>query len=295
MAVATSSALAFALPAPLLATPPRAAGSSAHLLPQTSLLTLRERNPVMVRIAAGSAVIGSSADEIIAAAASCAREPLAHRCSEQTFANELGQRRLTLPAFFIDRYEVRVGEFARCVAVGRCQAPAFAAGGRRFERDDYPVSLVTFEQASSYCAFRGARLPTEIEFERAARGSGGRVFPWGNLYNRHVSNHGRFAVTPNDDSDGFAELAPVGAFPDGRTPEGVLDLAGNVAEWQADPYRERYADPPTAAVSSKRVVRGGSFVRGAAWLRGAARDALPPETQRPDIGFRCAKSVPNAP
>ncbi len=288
---ATSSALALSLPLTVLAAPPPLASSSGHVLPRARVLQLHERAAVMVRIAAGPALIGSTPQDVVAAAASCAREPLAHRCSEQTFANELGQRRLRLPSFFIDRFEVRVSEFARCVAVGRCRAPAFAAGGLRFERPDYPVSLVSFEQASAYCRFRGARLPSELEFERAARGPLGRSYPWGNLYNRHVSNHGRFALSPNDDSDGFAELAPVGSFPDGATPDGILDLAGNVAEWQADVYRERYQDPVPTGPNQRRVVRGGSFVRGAAWLRGAAREPLAPETQRPDVGFRCARSA----
>jgi sulfatase modifying factor 1 len=269
-----------------------ARSTSASALPSASVLTLHEPGTVMVRIAAGPAIVGSSANEVLEAAASCAREPLAHRCSEQTFANELGRRTLSLRSFWIDRTEVRVADFARCVAVGRCRAPAFAAGGRRFERKDYPVSLVSFEQASAYCRYRGARLPSEIEFERAARGVAGRAYPWGELYNRHVSNHGRFAVSPNDASDGFPELAPVGSFPDGRTPDGILDLAGNVAEWQADAYRERYSDPPpVAGEPARRVIRGGSFVRGAAWLRGAAREGAAPETARPDVGFRCARSA----
>jgi formylglycine-generating enzyme required for sulfatase activity len=237
-------------------------------------------------------VIGSTPDEVLAAAAACAKEPLAHRCSEQTFANELEKHWLDVPAFFIDRTEVRVQDYERCVAVGRCKPAGYGAGATRFERADYPVSFVTWFDANDYCQFRGARLPTEAEFERAARGRSGRAFPWGDLYNGHVANHGRFGVLAHDPSDGYAELAPVGSYPDGRTPEGVLDLAGNVAEWQSDVYRERYDDPPPDDTdNARRVLRGGGFLNGAAWLRGAARDSAPPDTRRPDVGFRCARSA----
>ena len=124
------------------------------------------------------------------------------------------------------------------------------------------------------------------------RGASGRVYPWGDWYNAHACNHGRLGLLPNDDSDGYAELAPVGAFPAGRTPDGILDLAGNVAEWQSDAYRERYQDPvPEENEGLRRVVRGGSFSSGGPWLRGAARDGAAPDTQRPDLGFRCARSA----
>jgi formylglycine-generating enzyme required for sulfatase activity len=258
----------------------------------TRVVTLTAQGPLMVRISAGPVVIGSTADEVLAAAAQCTREPLSHRCSEQTFANELGRRTISLPSFWLDRTEVRVSDYARCVAVGACAPAAYADGAARFERADFPVTFVRFVDARNYCAFRDARLPTEAEFERAARGPHGRAYPWGELYNAHVCNHGRLALMPNDDNDGYAELAPVGSYPEGRTPEGILDLSGNVAEWQADAYRERYQDPPAEdGDGARRVVRGGSFVSGAAWLRGAARDSAAPDTQRPDLGFRCARSA----
>src|ERR1700759_5060883 len=96
-------------------------------------------------------------------------------------------------------------------------------GAQRFNRPNFPVTFVTFDDAQRYCAFQGGRLPTEAEFERAARGVARRAFPWGQSYHSKLSNHGRLGVDATDSSDGFAELSPVGSFPDGATPEGVLD------------------------------------------------------------------------
>jgi len=268
---------------------PSVAPAERALLPH--ILTLRAPGARSIRLARSDAVIGSSADDVLLAAASCASEPLGHRCNAQTFASELGRHIAQVGSFWIDRTEVTVREYSRCVAAGRCERPAYAAGGRRFERPFHPVTFVSHEDALSYCHFRGARLPTELEFERAARGARGRVFPWGELYHSRAANHGRFALLPNDDEDGFAELAPVGSFAVGRTPEGVLDLAGNVAEWVADAYRESYDDPPPQNSDARRVVRGGSYATGPSWLRGAARDSAPPGTRRPDLGFRCAQSA----
>jgi len=268
-----------------------AAARSASALPD-GVLTLPAPGSEMVRIPRGPVVLGSTADEVLAAAASCASEPLAHRCSEQTFANELGRHSRVLPEFFIDRIEVSVAEYSRCVSLGRCAEPPYAEGSERLRRTELPVVLVTWEEARAYCRFRNARLPSEAEFERAARGNAGEIFPWGNLYHARAANHGRLAVMPNDESDGYAELAPVWAFAAGKSRHGVLNLAGNAAEWQDDIYRERYTDPePDPNQTARRVVRGGSFLSAAAWLRGAARVGLPPSARRTDLGFRCARSA----
>jgi formylglycine-generating enzyme len=265
---------------------------NAALTASVRVLTKTSEGPRMVRIAGGPFVLGSTPEQVLTAAVQCGKEPLAQRCSEQTFANELGRQTRYLPSFWLDRTEVRVSDYARCVDAGRCAPAGYAAGAERFERPDLPVTFVRFQDARDYCQFRGARLPSEAEFERAARGANGRVYPWGDWYNAHACNHGRLGLLPNEDSDGYAELAPVGAFPAGRTPDGILDLSGNVAEWQADAYRERYQDPvPEENEGVRRVVRGGSFSSGAPWLRGAARDGAAPDTQRPDLGFRCARSV----
>jgi formylglycine-generating enzyme required for sulfatase activity len=231
--------------------------------------------------------LGSTDEEVLAALLRCKREPLGERCDETTFTGESPPHYEKVAGFWMARTETTVAEYARCVAVGRCQPPAFQGGARRFERARYPVTLVSVDEAERFCAFRGGRLPTEAEFERAARGAARRTYPWGQNYSRHLANHGRLGVDPSDASDGFAELAPVGSFPGGATPEGVLDLAGNVAEWTADAFVPAYGLPPT----SDRAVRGGHFASAAPFLRGAARFSKPPGAREPTLGFRCVWSV----
>lgn len=230
--------------------------------------------------------MGSTDDEVVAALLRCKREPLPERCDETSFMAETPPHRERVPAFWMARREVTVAEYARCVAVGRCDPAAFEGGSLRFKQPSFPVTLVAFDDARRYCAFRGGRLPTEAEFERAARGAARRQYPWGNLYNPKVSNHGRVGVDATDASDGFPELAPVGSFPGGATPEGIFDLAGNVAEWTADAFSSGMGPH-----RDERAVRGGSFQSGAAQLRGAARVGKSPETREPTLGFRCVWQV----
>lgn len=262
------------------------------------LKLLRARGSQMIRVPASEFVMGSTSAEIVDATVLCEREPLASSCDERSFADESLAHRVRLSGYFMDRREVTVSEFEACVRVGRCQAPPFERGARRFNQPHFPVTLVTWQDARAFCAFRGARLPTEAEFERAARGATGRRFPWGQLPNAHLANHGRLGIDLSDDADGFAELAPVGSFNAGRTPDGFLDLAGNAAEWVLDRYATQYPDadqidpqgPDAAQATGARVVRGGSYDSPMAWLRGAARGAYLPNERRPSLGFRCARS-----
>jgi formylglycine-generating enzyme required for sulfatase activity len=259
---------------------------------------LRARGSLMIRVPASEFVMGSTSPEIIDATVLCEHEPLATSCDERSFADESLAHRVRLSGYFLDRREVTVADFEACVRLGRCKPPPFEQGARRFRQPNFPVTLVTWDDAQAFCAFRGARLPTEAEFERAARGSAGRRFPWGQLPNARLANHGRLGIDLTDEIDGYSELAPVGSFNAGRTPDGFLDLAGNAAEWVQDRYATQYADaeqidpqgPDAAQATSARVVRGGSYESPMAWLRGAARGAYLPSERRPSIGFRCARS-----
>jgi formylglycine-generating enzyme required for sulfatase activity len=262
------------------------------------VVALKSPGSRMIKLRASSFRMGSEVGDVLEAVAECAKEPLGERCREEMFSDELPRHVVRLSAYWLDRTEVTVKDYRRCVALHRCKAVPYREGAKRFDRPSYPVSLVTFSDAEDFCRFRGARLPTEAEFERAARGQKGRRYPWGELYNSHVANHGRLGLDPSDDSDGYAELAPVGSFPDGRTPEGFLDLAGNVAEWIADFYAPGYPDGPASDPHgpslggnvSGHVVRGGHFSAAAPWLRGAARSSADAATRSPTLGFRCARS-----
>jgi formylglycine-generating enzyme required for sulfatase activity len=253
----------------------------------------------MILVRAARFRMGSTREEVLAATQQCGQEVFGSRCHEEMFADELPAREVHVSAFWLDRTEVSVDAYAQCVRVGACQAPPRSTGTDRFERPNLPRTRVTWTEASQYCSFRAARLPTEAEYERAMRGHAQRQYPWGRFYNSHAANHGRLHWSPEDTTDGYAELAPVGSFPAGRTSDGFLDLAGNAEEWVQDRYAPEYdphdrqdpSGPVGPIASGARVLRGGGYRSAAPWLRAAARNAAPPETRRPDIGFRCARSA----
>jgi formylglycine-generating enzyme required for sulfatase activity len=250
--------------------------------------------------------MGSSAEAMIRAVQLCEREIYGNLCREaaaevvQFVRAEGAEHTVALSAFDIDRTEVTVADYARCVSAGECAPPEFSPTDARFARPDLPVTHVRWDDAATYCRWTGGRLPTEAEWEYAARGQEGREFPWGNAYNPYLANHGAWAEDSSDATDGYTGLAPVGSFPDGATPLGILDMAGNAGEWVADVLEfdqtglpvgyssDPQFDPkPKTVGGGFHVVRGGSFEDGAVWLRAAARGttALP----RPaSVGFRCA-------
>lgn len=258
------------------------------------IAVLRAPGPDAILIRSGTFMMGSNELEVADALAMCRVEPARDDCTEEDFGTEYAPHEVLLSSFWIDRTEVTVARYRQCVAAGRCATPPFAAGGARFDRPDFPVTLVTWNDARTFCAWAGGRLPTEAEWERAARGAALRRFPWGNVWNPNLLNHGRFGWDPLDGDDGFLELAPVGSFRDGRTPDGIDDLAGNVEEWIADWFAPEY--PRTSSVNPRgpdigdhRVVRGGSYVRARPWARGAARLKDLPGRRRSYRGFRCVR------
>jgi len=241
-----------------------------------------------VKVPGGRVIVGSSQPELLQALADCVKEPYGHRCSPTLFVDELPRRELSVEDFWLDRYEVTVAQYERCVQRGLC-ASRPPGPSARLELPQHPVTRVSWFEAQRYCEVERARLPTELEFERAARGGRGRRFPWGQLFNRRIVNAGRFGWDETDDTDGFALSAPVGSFPSGATPEGIHDLAGNVAEWVS----ERYSNVEDVAGASRtaKAVRGGSYRTGRAWMRGAARQFAEGGERSESVGFRCAHTI----
>lgn len=257
----------------------------------------------VIRITGGKFVMGSTALDMQRAVELCAKEPFGVRCRSAT--DEVGPyiraeghaHEVTLSDFGMDAVEVTVAGYARCVASGACLPPSFPAGDARYDQPTFPITHVRWEDGDAYCRWVGGRLPTESEWEHAARGRKGTAFPWGDLYNPRLSNHGAWADDPSDGRDGFVGLAPVGSFPDGATPTGLLDMAGNAAEWVYDFYdrdEEGFGYKRGAQVNPKgapfapygHVVRGGSYRDGAHWTRTSARrPSLYPSRE---LGFRCA-------
>ncbi len=222
--------------------------------------------------------------------------------------DETPAHNVTLKGFWMDKLEVTNAMYALCVQAGACEPPQFFKSGTRdsyfnnAEFDDYPVVYVTWAQADNYCKWTGRRLPTEAEWERAARGDDFRTYPWGD--ERPDSSRGNFNYFIGD-------TARVGGFPAGASSFGVLDMAGNVAEWVHDYFDGKYyskgvtMNPPGPGERSyyfNRVVRGGTFqdafldirLANRASVRGSNLDASDIYSDdylgdvSPKIGFRCA-------
>jgi len=226
--------------------------------------------------------------------------------------NEKPVHRVTVATFRIDRTEVTVKAYRACVAAGKCGLPeayvsakgnyrAFCNWGHPDNRDHHPINCVDYVQARTFCAWTGKRLPTEEEWEFAARGGGeARAFPWGNdpPTERHlnacgtecpshlITNHfpGGRSLYPS--SDGWPETSPVGSFPAGASKQGALDMAGNVWEWTAS----LYATYDGGHTEPKRVLRGGSWGGGEAHTeRTTNRFRLDEGSRAQFLGFRCAR------
>jgi formylglycine-generating enzyme required for sulfatase activity len=222
--------------------------------------------------------------------------------------DEFPAHEVTLDAYWMDQLEVTNAMYQLCVGAGVCTPPQNFSAQRRFdyyndpEFKDYPVVYVAWVQAKTYCEWAGRRLPTEAEWERTARGDDMRTFPWGE--DKADYRFANFNML-------VANTSRVGSYPLGASPFGVLDMAGNIAEWTNDFYNPNYysiaesVNPmgPLTSSNSFRVVRGGSLGDAEINIRVPKRSSVLGSDLRapkgspeylgdfsPRIGFRCAES-----
>jgi formylglycine-generating enzyme required for sulfatase activity len=207
--------------------------------------------------------------------------------------DEMPQRGVFVDAFWIDLYEVTFAQydaFTRATNAPKPVIPVLQDDPAKLMAPEQPVVAVSWTQARDYCAWLGKRLPTEAEWEKAARGDRAVIWPWGQAFGPGLANI-------QGSEDGFAFTAPPGSFPSGRSAFGLYDASGNVAEWVADWYDHRYYlgapfESPTGPETGKhRVYRGGSWNDTSSEVRTAKRFAAAPHQTSAVIGFRCAKSA----
>lgn len=239
--------------------------------------------------------------------------------SDTDHEHERPQRQVYLDAFEIDRYEVTNVQYQRFLKQTGSRAPVYWSNlDYPAGTPDYPVAGVSWENAKAYCEWQEKRLPTEAEWEKACRGTDGRLFPWGDSWEVDFANlgfsqagtwplsleDGWALLASKEGGDGAPDLQPVGSYPQGASPYGVLDLAGNVSEWVADWYNwDGYWDMPRENPIGLGPPWNHSL-RGSGWFDRRGQEDRIEDLSRcssrnsshsyddPRTGFRCARSVP---
>ena len=303
----------------------RSCHSSESCLSASSTTRITPKDGMMqVYIPAGEFLMGSTSDDINML---LKEHP---KYSGESFDEEIPQHRVYLDAYWIDKYEVTNAMFTKFVAETGYKTDAEKLGGgidldlgtRTWKMvkdanwrhphgptsdiiglDNHPVVQISKNDALAYCKWSGKRLPTEAEWEKAARGTDGRIYPWGNqppagnLLN-YADTNIYIASADLDENDGYQFTAPVGSFPDGASPYGVMDMSGNAWEKVFDWYNEKYysnspkSNPTGPSSGTNIIMRGGSWSSVPVKLiRTASRYRYFSENRSSGQGFRCVSSV----
>lgn len=212
-----------------------------------------------------------------------------------------GRHQVTLDDYWIDQTEVTNTHYANCVKSGICKPPTTCAWGEPTFGDpvyaSHPVICVTWQMAQTYCEWAGARLPSEAEWDYAARGPKRSLYAWGNDFDPKNLNYcdANCPKSETQDDDGYALTSPVGTYPNGASWSGALDMNGNVWEWIADwyaPYPRAAQENPTGPqYGTERIIRGGSWYDLPDFMCADHRHPYNPMDYNHLIGFRCAAST----
>jgi len=298
--------------------------TKATSTPKAGYVKVNEKDGAeMVYVPAGEFLMGLTENEAEAVWKECGKD-----CERSWIFDEVPQHEVYLDSYWIYKTEVTNDMFATFVKETQWETDAEKAGiswvnnqkteeweetvGANWQRPagensniegkgNYPVVQVSWQDAEAYCEWAGGRLPTEAEWEKAARGTDGRKFPWGNeeLTGERLNycdTNCEFSSSDESENDGYSETAPVGNYPLGASPYGALDMAGNVWEWVQDWYAEDYYTnspkdyPPGPTTGEERVLRGGAWSDPYLWIRTTDRGKSNPALSTNVTGFRCVVS-----
>jgi formylglycine-generating enzyme required for sulfatase activity len=201
--------------------------------------------------------------------------------------DERPAHKVYLDAFWIDQTEVTNKQYQTCVNAGSCKLPSDTSNFNNLNYEQHPVVYVDWNMAKAYCNWAGRILPTEAQWEKAARGTDGRIYPWGEVIDCNKANYQSSCV---------GNTASVGSYKSGKSPYGAYDMAGNVWEWVNDFYEENYyqdspsSNPGGPISGAYRILRGGSWDNLIRHAHSSLRLKFPPDGNSYIVGFRCASS-----